>query len=432
MTRNTLIVLVTFLMAMSAKNTTVADDGWPMWRGASQNGVAQGSEFPTRWSNENGVAWEVVVPGKGSSTPVVSGNSSFMTSGIDGKNVVLSIDLTNGKVLWETPLGSDRGNKHKKGGGSNPSAVSEGDQVFAYFRSGDLGCVGVDGKVRWHVNLQDMFGEDTLWWDLGSSPMLTDNAVVIAVMQSGPSYLVAFDKESGAVIWKQDRMLGAPEEAAQSYSTPLAVTINGKDAIAVMGADHLTLHDAGDGDLLGKLGGFNPTDHKYFRSISSPVADGNLIVCPYARGESVTCVRMDQVAAGKGTDAIAWFRDDLGSDVPTPAIKDGRVYLVGDGNAFKGNVACLDLNTGKTIWTIQLPKSRIGLSSSPLIAGDNLYVTAEDATTHVIGPISSDQPKLLSSNPLDDDEPFTVASLIPIGKSLLLRSKSHLYRIGGE
>ena len=47
-------------------------------------------------------------------------------------------------------------------------------------------------------------------------------------MQTGPSYLVALDKATGDELWKSDRMLGAPEEAAQSYSTPLAVKVNGK------------------------------------------------------------------------------------------------------------------------------------------------------------------------------------------------------------
>ncbi len=81
-------------------------------------------------------------------------------------------------------------------------------------------------------------------------------------------------------------MLGAPEEAAQCYATPLAVEVNGDDAMAVMGADHLTLHSAKNGKELGRLGGFNPTEHKFFRSISSPVAEGHIIVCPYARGEN--------------------------------------------------------------------------------------------------------------------------------------------------
>lgn len=415
----------------------MADQPWPQWRGPSQNGVAPTGDYPIVWNESNdgeGIDWKLAVPGKGSSTPVVANSVAYLTSGVDGKNTLIAIDVADGKIRWQTPLGEDRGNKHKKGGGSNPSPVIHSDHVYAYFRSGDLACVDAGGEVRWQINLQDEFGEDTLWWDLGSSPLVTDSAVVVAVMQTGPSYLIALNPESGDVMWKQDRDLDAPKEAAQSYSTPLDVTIGGKAAIAVMGADHLTLHDAGSGKMIGKLGGFNPTNHEYFRSISSPVAEGNFIVCPYARGESVTTVRMDDLVAGKGDDAIAWFRDDLGSDVPTPVLVDGRVYLVSDGKTSKGQVTCLDVATGKTLWTVQLPKSRNSYSSSPLVAGNHLYVTAEDNTTHVIGPLNSTAspavaPELVATNTLSDDEQFTVASLVPIEGTFLLRTKNSLYRL---
>ncbi|MFK8111933.1 MAG: PQQ-binding-like beta-propeller repeat protein [Rubripirellula sp.] len=426
-------VLVCFFacLCIFAVTPVRAENGssWPQWRGAQQNGVAPGDAFPTKWSEDDGVEWKAELQGKGGSTPVVSGNAAYLTMGNDKKNMLQAFDIETGKVQWEVALGTDRGNKHAKGSGSNPSAIADGDSVFAYFRSGDLACVGADGKTRWHINLQDKYGEDSLWWDLGSSPMLTDEAIVVAVMQTGPSYLAAYDKKTGDELWKVDRMLGAPEEAAQSYSTPLAVTVDGKPAIAVMGADHLTLHDGTNGKEIGRLGGFNPDGEKYFRSISSPVAIGNLIVCPYSRGNTLTAVNMDQLASGKGKDAIAWFRDDLGSDVPTPAALQNRVYVVGDGKKARGKISCLDVATGKSLWTVQLPKSRIGYSSSPLVAGDHLYVTQENGTTHVIGPLSSSQPEVVSENKIGDDGQFTVASPIPVDDSLLLRSKNHLYRL---
>ncbi|TWU56799.1 outer membrane biogenesis protein BamB [Rubripirellula tenax] len=425
-------LLATLVAVVAMASITNGQESWTQWRGSDQTGVAGEGQFPVSWNEETGIDWKTAVPGKGSSTPVAAGSRAYVTSGMDEKNHLIALDTQSGKILWQTDLGPDRGNKHKKGGGSNPSPVIDGDRVYAYFRSGDLACVSTGGKILWQTNLQDRFGEDTLWWDLGSSPMLTESAVVVAVMQTGPSYLVAFDKTTGDVIWKEDRMLGAPEEAAQSYSTPIAVSIDNHPAIAVMGADHLTLHDAATGKTIGKLGGFNPTEHKYFRSISSPVAEGNIVVCPYSRGETVTAVRMDALVAGKGKEAIAWFRDDLGSDVPTPAALNGRVYLVGDGKTSRGKVWCLDVNSGATLWSLDLPKSRISYSSSPLIAGDHLYITGEDATTHVVGPLGSESPKVVATNPLSDDEPFTVASPVPDGDAMMIRSKSNVYRITGK
>ncbi len=405
---------------------------WPQWRGGSQNGVADGSEYPKEWSEQKGIAWKQELGGLGGSTPVIDESTAYLTAGINGKNTLLSIDVDSGNVNWKVALGEDAGNKHRKGSGSNPSAVIDGDLVYAYFRSGDLACVDKSGDIVWQKNLQKEFGADTLWWDLGSSPTLTRNAVVVAVMQSGPSpsYLLALEKTSGDQLWKTDRELGAPKEAAQSYATPLAVKVNGDDAIAVMGADHLTLHWAKDGKELGRLGGFNPSDDNFFRSISSPVAEGHIIVCPYARGGTITAIDMDALANRKGKDAIIWHRDDLGSDVPTPAAKDGRVYVVGD--KANGLVSCLDIKSGETIWNVQLPKSRSGFSSSPLVAGNHLYVTQENATTHVIGPLDAEQPAVVATNRLDDDQPFTVASPVPVGQSLLIRSRNYLHRIAAN
>ena len=255
---------------------------WPQWRGPSQQGISPTDDLPVKWSEDS--VGKIEIPGSGASTPVIAANKAFLTSGIDKKNTLIAIDLLQEKIQWQTSLGSDRGNKHRKGSGSNPSPVTDGNFVAAYFRSGDLACLNMAGKVVWSVNLQDEFGEDTLWWDLGSSPLLVDSMVVIPVMQTGPSYLVAYDLATGEMKWKTDRKTDAPKEAAQSYSTPLAVEVGGKKMIAVMGADTLTLNETATGKEVARLGGFNPKQDGFYRSISSPVAEGNVIVCPYSRG----------------------------------------------------------------------------------------------------------------------------------------------------
>ena len=409
-----------------------AADAWTQWRGPEQNGVATGDSYPSSWAIDSGIAWKSPVSGSGGSTPVVTDSLAFLTAGNQNKNTLVAYRLADGSKQWTLEVGDDRGGKHKKGSGSNPSPVIDGEHVYAYFRSGDLACANHNGDLVWQTNLQEQFGEDTLWWDLGSSPTVTRDAIVVVVMQTGPSYLIAFDKKTGKQLWKSDRMVPAPEEAAQSYSTPVVVEQNGEEWIGVMGADHLTLHRASDGKEIGRLGGFNPGQNAYFRSISSPVAAGALMICPYARGETITAVNMQDLVSGKGKEAIVWYRDDLGSDVPTPASKDGRIYVVGDGRTSRGLVSCLDSESGQTLWDVQLPKSRVSYSSSPLIAADHLYVTNEKGTTFVIGPLSSSSPKLISENSIDDNDDYTVASPVPTQDTLLLRSKRNLYKISGK
>lgn len=417
-------VLVALLLGGLA-SPAAAESKWWHWRGPGQAGIAAGEGFPVQWSPAEAIRWQIDVPGSGGSTPILQDDRILLTSGVDGQNRLLCIDAASGETLWSTRLGTDRGAKHRKGSGANPSPVTDGTLTFTYFRSGDLACVDRQGNIRWQKNLQDAYGEDTLWWDLGTSPLLTDKAVVVAVMQSGPSYLAAFDKRNGKLLWKTARTLEAPEESAQSYTTPLAVTVDGKRMIAVLGADHLTLHSEEDGSELARLGGFNPEGQRFYRSIASPVVSGDVIICPYARGTTLTGVKLSALLEGKGDEAIAWTRTDLGSDVPTPAVRDGKVYVLGD----KGEVTALQAETGETLWSFELPRHRHAYSSSPLIAGDHLYLTREDAKTFVVGPLSAAQPELVATNDVDDDSLNTVASMIPLGKDLLLRSRESLYRI---
>lgn len=405
--------------------TLHAAESWSQWRGNTQAGIAPYGDYPIHWSEESSIQWGIDLQGTGGSTPVVADGKLYLTCGNDGKNYLQCYSIADGKLLWSLDAGADRGGKHRKGSGANPSAVTDGKQVFGYFRSGQVVAADVEGNQVWSKNLQTEFGEDTLWWDLGTSPLLTDSAIVIAVMQSGPSYLVALNKQNGEVLWRTDRTLDAPEEAAQSYATPLLTNIDGQEMIAVMGADHLTLHQLSDGKEVGRLGGFNPGREKFFRSIASPVISGNIVVCPYSRGNTLTGVNMKSLMKDEGDKSIVWFRDDLGSDVPTPAAVDGKVFVCSD----KGTVTAIDAKTGENIWDVKLPGSRHGFSSSPLVAGENIYITREDATTFVVGPISSSEPKVIAENALKDSEPFTVASLVPFDSGFVLRTHSRLYRI---
>ena len=395
-------------------------ENWPNWRGPSLDGTAPGAGYPTRWSQTENVAWKVTLPGKGSSTPVVWGEQIFVTCGVDGKNAVLCLDR-QGKTLWTTQVGSEKPGKHKKATGSNPSAVTDGKHVFVYFKSGDLACLDLTGKIEWEQNLQAKFGEDTLWWDLGTSPVLTQSHVVVAVMHSGPSFLVAFEKDSGKQAWKQDRNLGAPSEAAQSYSTPVVLKEGEKELLVVLGADHVTAYEAASGRELWRVGGLNPTGHQYFRSIASAVVADGIVVAPYARGASLTAVKLG--GSGDVTKShIAWALEGLGADVPTPAVKDGKVYLCTD----KGDLACLDLKTGQTLAKGNVERNRNAYSSSPILAGGHLYLTREDGKTFVVS-IGS-QFNVVAANELDGE--FTVATPVFVDGQILIRTLDNLYCIG--
>jgi outer membrane protein assembly factor BamB len=403
----------------------LGENRWPAWHGADQLGVAPPGNYPIKWSETENLLWKTDLPGRGGSTPIVWGNSTYVTSSDGEENLLFSLDLASGKINWQAQCGKALGGKHRKGSGANPSVVTDGKLIYAYFRSGDLACVTATGSTLWQINLQQTFNEDPetfekrLWWDLGTSPVLTNDAVVITVMQSGPSYLAAFDKQTGKTLWKHDRMLDAPEEAAQSYSTPIVTTHQGQQLLIVLGADHVTCHKAENGEELWKIGGFNPDAERYFRSIASPIILEGIVVCPYARGKTLTGIRLSD-------QKIVWKRDDLGADVPTPAGKDGRVYVCTD----KGHVECIQVADGSKIWEGELGKSRWAVSSSPLLAGGKIYITREDGRTFVLR--DGDSFELLAENPLGETDNAIVAGLAPITNGFLMRNAAAIFCISSS
>ncbi|MFO0817490.1 MAG: PQQ-binding-like beta-propeller repeat protein [Pirellulales bacterium] len=419
MSRLASALLLTLIFLGTVLTSSAAED-WPNWRGPRFNGVAAGTAYPTRWSATENIAWKVALPGKGSSTPVVAKDQIFVTCGIDGKNSVVAYDRS-GKHLWTTAVGNEKPGKHKKATGANPSAVTDGKFVYAYFKSGDLACVDFAGKLVWKHNLQEQFGEDTLWWDLGTSPVLTKSHVIVAVMHSGPSFLVAYDRETGSQAWKQARDLNAPSEAAQSYSTPVVLDYNSQEILVVLGADHVTGHEAASGKELWRVGGLNPTGHQYFRSIASAVVADGIVVAPYARGASMTAIKL----GGQGDvtkSHVTWALEGLGADVPTPAAHQGRVYVCTD----KGDLAAIELKTGKVLYKGQLERNRNAYSASPILAGEHLYLTREDGKTFVVK--VGDGFEVIASNDLDGD--MTVATPVPVDGQVLLRTQDHLYCVG--
>ena len=80
------------------------------------------------------------------------------------------------RQMWLTWLGAQSPPKHRTlSSGCNGSPITDGKGIFVYFRSGRLSALDLDGSVRWTVDLAAEFGPERLYWDSGTSPVLTDD-----------------------------------------------------------------------------------------------------------------------------------------------------------------------------------------------------------------------------------------------------------------
>jgi outer membrane protein assembly factor BamB len=394
---------------------------WPSWRGTDFSGSLESGDYPVKWTSTENLAWKFKLPGRGFSTPIVWGERIIVTAPVEGKDSVLSLDLS-GKLMWQVALTPERSGKHRNASGCNPSPVTDGEVIVAYFKSGTLAALDFSGKVLWTKNLQDVFGKDQLYWDIGTSPVLTEKYVIGTVMHTGKSGMVAYEKPTGKEAWKVFRQYDTPTENSDSYTTPLVIKRAGQEIILVWGADHVTAHRTSDGKLLWSSGGFNPNQTQNWPSVGSPVVSGDTLVINYGRGAHVAGIRLGGSGDVTKTNRL-WTQDGLGAFVPTPAVYDGRIYVLTD----RGGINCIDPSSGEVIWSEELPKHRGKYYSSPTIAGGKLYAAREDGVVFAVQ--ISGGFKVLSENPMDEK---MIASPVPVAGQLLLRGEEHLFSVGAR
>jgi outer membrane protein assembly factor BamB len=412
--RTTLALL---LVALAARSTSA--DTWPQWRGPHANGVAAPGDYPVEFSADEGLAWTIELPGLGMSTPAVWGDKIFVTCGIDKKDSIVAYDFA-GKELWRESFGEEVAGEHQNGSGSNPSPVTDGEHVIAYFKSGRIACLSPEGEVLWDESLS--YDIEDLWWDLGSSPVIAGDCVIVAVMNAGDSYVAALDLKTGKERWKTPRKDQRPPESDQSYTTPQLAKIDGRDAVIIFGADYLTAHDAATGDLLWERDGFNPENEGMWRVIASPAVSEGIAIVPFGRAKFLAGVKMTSTGAEKIWERGANERE-IGVDVPTPVTSGHLAYVLTD----KGRIECLDLRDGESQWDGELPRNRAKYYASPVLAGDKLYCAREDGVIFVVD--VKEGFKLLTEEGNDMGEKI-IASPVPIHDGLLIRGVDHLFRAG--
>ena len=274
-----------FLLWFGVASWSIANEtNWPHWRGPHDDGSTEGGAYPVKWQADK-VLWRAPLPGKGCSTPIVWDQRIYLTAPTNHIDAVLAFDWS-GKQLWQQTFGPENPGKHRNGSGSNPSPVTDGHFLFVYFKSGTFAALDFEGHVRWQTNLVAGFGPDTFYWDHGTSPVLSERYVIMTRMHHGESWVAGFDKGTGELRWKVPRNYETPIEGDHSYSTPLLLQAQGKEALLVWGAEHLTLHNPTDGKQLWAFtSDFNPDAKPNWPTVASVVVAGDIALAASARSD---------------------------------------------------------------------------------------------------------------------------------------------------
>src|SRR5688572_33337082 len=116
-----LLSTVVLPVPASADETKQAD--WPQWRGPTMTGsAAPDADPPTEWGESKNVRWKVKLPGRGSSTPIVSGDRIFIQTAVPATGDGAAAPAANPPATPPAPAG-DRPRGEGRGGGRGRGGV---------------------------------------------------------------------------------------------------------------------------------------------------------------------------------------------------------------------------------------------------------------------------------------------------------------------
>ena len=234
-------------------------------------------------------------------------------------------------------------------------------------------------------------------------------------------YVIALDKKTGETVWKTKRSTdfndlidGKPKaggDLRKGFNTPLVISVNGQDQLISVGAKTCFAYEPTNGKEIW---------HVEFPSHSAaarPFYDGEKVYISTGYGKAdLLAIHPD--GHGNVTDSkVAWTYK---KNVPRRSsfiAHNKRLYMVDDG----GVATCLNTETGEMIWREGLG----GNHSASLIYNKGIiYSFNEFGENKQFN--AADTFSVVRENKLDVG---MLASPAVKDNSLVLRTRSHLYRI---
>lgn len=394
-------------------------DGWSSFRNGGNSQVADDAAFPSNWSQHEGIAWQVELPGYGQSAPLVVGDKVLLTA-VEGPeketNLVVCLDRKTGAELWRTSLPSSLpGPSNFMYSRAAPTPVADDDRGIAFFESGDAIAVRMsDGEKLWQRDLKLEVGELNSRHGLGSSLAQTGELFFINLEHDGPSALLAIQKSDGATRWKTQRPSGS------SWSSPVVMRRDDKFQVVVSSAGEAAGYNAETGEELWKVVGLSGN------SVPSPLVVGDRIFLGARKSEfgSVAAAAKSNLCLefkdGEDAPVVAWRSNRCIADYCSPVASGEFLFLInGD-----GILGCLDKNTGEEKY-----RQRLGFEcwATPIVRGNQLVVFGKNGRSSVIE--ASGEYKEIAANNLWDavnpPRPVSYVEYFPAAKGAGHESAGH-------
>lgn len=415
---NETFLLSTILIAFFA-SLAPASANWPDWRGPTGEGHSEATGLPLHWSETQNIVWKTSIHDLGYSSPVVWDNQVWITTATKKGETLYAVcvDLTSGRIIHDVEVfHPERPQRiHRNNSYATPSAVVEKGSVYVHYGSHGTACLDTKtGEVVWRrddLNCNHLQGPV-------SSPILYEDLLILSLEGTDVQFVVALDKKTGKNVWRYDRPRELYENIEplyllKSYHTPLVVEVNGTPQLINNGAMLVTGHEPRTGKELWRV--LYRDDNPISRIVSG---HGLFFINSGGSPGATHLLAVRQGGVGDVTEShVVW---KMTKDVPhesSPVLVGDLLYLLSD----RGVLICKQATTGHTVWSERL-EGQYG--ASLLYADNRIYISSKQGKTIVIEPGLTF--RVLAVNELDG---FLGASPAVAGKSLLLRTKTHLYRV---
>ena len=406
-------VLLFSLFALFASPSAQPSGEWNQFRGPSGQGHSSETGIPLEWSETRNIIWKSPLRGRGWSSPVISNGRVWLTTSIVEGGAAslraLAIDVATGRELLNVEVFRlpNASLKNPKNSHASPTPIVEGNRVYVHF--GGEGTAALDassGATVWSKKFPYASQHGS-----GGSPVLHGDMLVFSGDGHYEAWVIALDTRTGNVKWKTERR----KPFDQAYTTPLVISVNGRDQVVSVGAYRAAAYDPATGREIWFVRYENG-----FSNVPRPVfAHGLVYITTGFQQPAILAVRPDGTGDVTATH-IAWSTTRGAPFTPSPIVVGDELYVISD----LGVLSCVDAKTGKLHW-----QERVGgnHSASPVFADGRIYFLSEEGVATVIAPGKTFQKLAVS-----ELNGATLASMAVGHRSIFIRTLTHLYRIAGS
>jgi outer membrane protein assembly factor BamB len=325
---------------------------WNQFRGPDRIGAME-YDLPDEFPNSGPeLLWKKPVGSAFSELAIVGDRVYTMFSeAVDttsGTEFLAAYDAKTGDELWRVKTDSLFFDQFGNGPRSTP--LVDGDKVYCLSSHGKLSAHNAaDGSLVWQTDLVKEFGSTLPRWGFSTSPVLVGDILVLEAGGTESRGFVGIDRNTGIAVWTRG-------EGVAYYTSPVVVTIDGKEQILFASQTTLFSFDAG-GDTLWTC----PISMN--GPMASPVVmDDNRIFISTVRSRGFCVV---EVKDGKPKEVLtgSTMKNDFSSSV----YHDGYIY-----GFDVAALQCISAATGEKKWT------KRGFGKGSLIrVGDQLLVLSD-------------------------------------------------------